>query len=237
MNVPLCYRRDKPVGPAKTGFFEAILRRRCASVPALARRAVEREHQGRRATRRATRRIWPPGPGEPPNKVERRPTGPRVRLDDKSRRRKDFVCVRWVPPDLLGGTYRPSAILPAPPLMTAGRILHPGRPTCWRAGGPVTDRAGFEPAVPLTRYAGLANRCLQPLGHLSGLKTHSRPLQRGCQWTCDANRHPFWPARNQPGGKTPDPGVRLMRASSSARTPDPPAGRRLRSSCRCPSST
>ena len=31
------------------------------------------------------------------------------------------------------------------------------------------DRAGFEPAVPLTRYAGLANRCLQPLGHLSGL--------------------------------------------------------------------
>ncbi len=30
-----------------------------------------------------------------------------------------------------------------------------------------TDRAGFEPAVPLTRYAGLANRCLQPLGHLS----------------------------------------------------------------------
>ncbi len=31
-----------------------------------------------------------------------------------------------------------------------------------------TDRAGFEPAVPLTRYAGLANRCLQPLGHLSG---------------------------------------------------------------------
>ncbi len=31
-----------------------------------------------------------------------------------------------------------------------------------------TDRAGFEPAVPLARYAGLANRCLQPLGHLSG---------------------------------------------------------------------
>ena len=29
------------------------------------------------------------------------------------------------------------------------------------------DRAGFEPAVPLTGYAGLANRYLQPLGHLS----------------------------------------------------------------------
>ena len=31
------------------------------------------------------------------------------------------------------------------------------------------DRAGFEPAVPLSGHAGLANRCLQPLGHLSGL--------------------------------------------------------------------
>ena len=29
------------------------------------------------------------------------------------------------------------------------------------------DRAGFEPAVELTPYAGLANRYLQPLGHLS----------------------------------------------------------------------
>jgi hypothetical protein len=30
------------------------------------------------------------------------------------------------------------------------------------------DRAGFEPAVGLAPYAGLANRYLQPLGHLSG---------------------------------------------------------------------
>lgn len=37
-----------------------------------------------------------------------------------------------------------------------------------------TDRAGFEPAVPLTRYVGLANRCLQPLGHLSRGRDHSR---------------------------------------------------------------
>jgi hypothetical protein len=29
------------------------------------------------------------------------------------------------------------------------------------------DRAGFEPAVEPKPYAGLANRCLQPLGHLS----------------------------------------------------------------------
>ncbi len=186
MNVPLCYRRDKPVGPAKTGFFGAILRRRSASVPAPARRAPEQEHRGRRATRRATRRIRPPGPGEPPNKVGRRPTGPRARVDDKSSRRQDFVCARWVTPSLLAGTYRPSAILPAPPLMTPGRIRLCGRPACRRACGPATDRAGFEPAVPLTRYAGLANRCLQPLGHLSGLKTHSRPLQGGCQWPTPA---------------------------------------------------
>ena len=29
------------------------------------------------------------------------------------------------------------------------------------------DRAGFEPAVEFAPYAGLANRYLQPLGHLS----------------------------------------------------------------------
>ena len=28
-------------------------------------------------------------------------------------------------------------------------------------------RAGFEPAVPLSRYAGLANRWFQPLTHLT----------------------------------------------------------------------
>ncbi len=34
-------------------------------------------------------------------------------------------------------------------------------------GGVPTDRAGFEPAVEREPYAGLANRYLQPLGHLS----------------------------------------------------------------------
>lgn len=29
------------------------------------------------------------------------------------------------------------------------------------------ERGGFEPPVVVTHYAGLANLCLQPLGHLS----------------------------------------------------------------------
>jgi hypothetical protein len=50
------------------------------------------------------------------------------------------------------------------------------------------ERAGFEPAIQVAPYAGLANRCLQPLGHLSG--HHDRRLRRwfrqlfGCQG-CD----------------------------------------------------
>ncbi len=36
-----------------------------------------------------------------------------------------------------------------------------------------TDRAGFEPAVEVSPYAGLANRSLQPLGHLSGRSVHA----------------------------------------------------------------
>src|SRR3954469_17642554 len=42
-------------------------------------------------------------------------------------------------------------------------------------GGPTLDartrraeREGFEPSIRVSTYAGLANRCLQPLGHLSG---------------------------------------------------------------------
>src|SRR5437868_13654677 len=29
------------------------------------------------------------------------------------------------------------------------------------------EREGFEPSIRVSTYAGLANRCLQPLGHLS----------------------------------------------------------------------
>ena len=47
-------------------------------------------------------------------------------------------------------------------------------PVCRTDAFKKTDRAGFEPAVPLTRYAGLANRCLQPLGHLSRGRDRSR---------------------------------------------------------------
>jgi hypothetical protein len=32
------------------------------------------------------------------------------------------------------------------------------------------EREGFEPSIAVTHYAGLANLCLQPLGHLSELK-------------------------------------------------------------------
>jgi hypothetical protein len=32
---------------------------------------------------------------------------------------------------------------------------------------PETEREGFEPSIRVSTYAGLANRCLQPLGHLS----------------------------------------------------------------------
>jgi hypothetical protein len=31
----------------------------------------------------------------------------------------------------------------------------------------VAEREGFEPSIAVTHYAGLANLCLQPLGHLS----------------------------------------------------------------------
>ena len=31
------------------------------------------------------------------------------------------------------------------------------------------EREGFEPSIAVTHYAGLANLCLQPLGHLSEL--------------------------------------------------------------------
>src|SRR5437763_557408 len=46
----------------------------------------------------------------------------------------------------------------------------PGESTKARRGcdGPSgTDEEGFEPSIQVSPYAGLANRCLQPLGHPS----------------------------------------------------------------------
>ena len=40
-----------------------------------------------------------------------------------------------------------------------------GPPTTQRTRG--AEEAGFEPAIEIAPYAGLANRCLQPLGHPS----------------------------------------------------------------------
>ena len=33
----------------------------------------------------------------------------------------------------------------------------------------LAEREGFEPSIAVAHYAGLANLCLQPLGHLSEL--------------------------------------------------------------------
>jgi hypothetical protein len=40
------------------------------------------------------------------------------------------------------------------------------------------EREGFEPSIRVSTYAGLANRCLQPLGHLSGRVSEVRDAER-----------------------------------------------------------
>ena len=40
----------------------------------------------------------------------------------------------------------------------------------------MAETEGFEPSIPLSGYAHLANECLQPLGHVSG--THYSPSMR-----------------------------------------------------------
>ncbi len=44
----------------------------------------------------------------------------------------------------------------------------PGAEIMWKLTGPVAETEGFEPSIHLTAYDDLANRCLQPLGHVSG---------------------------------------------------------------------
>ena len=53
-------------------------------------------------------------------------------------------------------------------------VLHVRFPAPWsvvaenRRKSKLAEREGFEPSIPdLVQYDGLANRCLQPLGHLS----------------------------------------------------------------------
>jgi hypothetical protein len=38
----------------------------------------------------------------------------------------------------------------------------------------MAETEGFEPSIRLTAYDDLANRCLQPLGHVSGALGFSR---------------------------------------------------------------
>src|SRR3954470_22310587 len=45
-----------------------------------------------------------------------------------------------------------------------------------KAGTRRAEREGFEPSIRVSTYAGLANRCLQPLGHLSGRVPKARRL-------------------------------------------------------------
>ena len=40
------------------------------------------------------------------------------------------------------------------------------------------EEAGFEPAIEIAPYAGLANRCLQPLGHPSSALPQTHGLAR-----------------------------------------------------------
>ncbi len=78
------------------------------------------------------------------------------------------------------GPVHEAAAPPAAGRNRAGRVASPdsAQPSSPLSDGSRTDRAGFEPAVPLARYAGLANRCLQPLGHLSG-EVRILPPHRG----------------------------------------------------------
>ena len=58
--------------------------------------------------------------------------------------------------------------------------------------GGLAETEGFEPSIRLTAYDDLANRCLQPLGHVSAkLLTHAgkwRPAL-GCVLCLDLMRH------------------------------------------------
>ena len=47
-------------------------------------------------------------------------------------------------------------------------------------------RQGFEPWVPISRYDGLANRCLKPLGHLTTLERGRRFELLSSAWKADA---------------------------------------------------
>lgn len=45
------------------------------------------------------------------------------------------------------------------------------------------EGGGFEPPIAFTHYDGLANRCLQPLGHPSNFRHHRRKYSPACQNT------------------------------------------------------
>ena len=90
-------------------------------------------------------------------------------------RRVTFRTVRLFP-DPPGGRVRRRVVggsLPVARIENRSRVACPlPGPVVGRRGKSknlkMAEREGFEPSIPdLVQYDGLANRCLQPLGHLS----------------------------------------------------------------------
>ena len=57
----------------------------------------------------------------------------------------------------------------------------------------MAERGGFEPPVPaLGQYRGLANRCFQPLSHLSATRYHIQVYKLGSIWFGSGLRSFAW---------------------------------------------
>src|SRR5690606_10257820 len=79
-------------------------------------------------------------------------------------RRGDRGMAVWETWDAAGDELRVQSL-------GGGPVSSRGSEKAGARGGGLEDLAeteGFEPSVPVTRYDDLANRCLQPLGHVSG---------------------------------------------------------------------
>ena len=58
----------------------------------------------------------------------------------------------------------------------------------------MAETEGFEPSIRLTAYDDLANRCLQPLGHVSALLPFGFRFNLGrAEWQCGPKRKPLCP--------------------------------------------
>ena len=58
----------------------------------------------------------------------------------------------------------------------------------------MAETEGFEPSIRLTAYDDLANRCLQPLGHVSAFLPFGNRFDLGREeWQCGPKRKPLCP--------------------------------------------